>query len=580
MPANSVISFEGGSFSNGTLNGNGTIIQDNQFFSFIKSNMALEGNFILTQVIANWFDEPTDSDMFQKACDFAYAVVLANYTYYSHSSLTVTCLSKSYYMSKGIYIPVGVSFNGNKATFFPKNNWITSDFMFKININRDENTTWEKEYPGNICDEFCNVNYSNPDNLLCHFILGADSRSLHNIYAFRPAIFYKQVYQYIDNKHFENIIISGKNSSFTFNSSDPYTYNIQWYLGDACEINHISDDASIYIGGGANVSIRNAINTTVLVSESRNIILENFHNENGIIELQRSSVILRNAYFYAKEEGNIFITGQYATGSELNLENVFMGNLLNLPDFNTYYPITDNSAFKCSRIIAKNVYGLINNGLGGHNSGNTILLKYKNLISGKTHLINPNGETINAEHLVNRWMFFNSDNISAINWQNGTGSNSEYIKTLYIVDEQRKLKLRLSDVLAEEVYVQSQDSTKSYLATMYSFGQTIQQLTNLIVKIFVGASSGNYNRYYDFPVVMQNKEHFILTEDGIDGLKQKISGTFSTNYTPCTKYKSDGYTVMVWLTGAQTPTLGNWEIGDSVILSDGKEYKYNGTGWY
>ena len=69
--------------------------------------------------------------------------------------------------------------------------------------------------------------------------------------------------------------------AFPLNKQISDTYRIQWYLGDASEINHISDGVSIYIGGGANASIRNSINATVYVSSCRNILLESFHNELG-----------------------------------------------------------------------------------------------------------------------------------------------------------------------------------------------------------------------------------------------------------------------------------------------------------
>lgn len=69
-------------------------------------------------------------------------------------------------------------------------------------------------------------------------------------------------------------------------------------------------------------------------------------------------------YFYAQPEGNIFFKGVYNIGSELFLENLFFGYLTKLENFNSYYPIVNLSTFENSKISAKNVYGLINDGGG------------------------------------------------------------------------------------------------------------------------------------------------------------------------------------------------------------------------
>lgn len=65
----------------------------------------------------------------------------------------------------------------------------------------------------------------------------------------------------------------------------------------------------------------------------------------GAIIAERSSIIMKNAYFYANQNGNILITGQYNVGSELFLENVFFRKFISLTDFNSYYPIVSLSTF-------------------------------------------------------------------------------------------------------------------------------------------------------------------------------------------------------------------------------------------
>lgn len=96
MPADCVLSFEGGSISNGTLTGLNTVINDNRLYGFIKSNMQLAGSFNIEKVIANWFVEVEDYKMFQRAFDFAYAISEAQKTYFSSSSIFVTCFAMSY----------------------------------------------------------------------------------------------------------------------------------------------------------------------------------------------------------------------------------------------------------------------------------------------------------------------------------------------------------------------------------------------------------------------------------------------------------------------------------------------------
>ena len=114
---------------------------------------------------------------------------------------------------------------------------------------------------------------------------------------------------------------------------------------------------------------------------------------------------------------------------------------------------------------------------------------------------------------------------------------------------------------------------------MYNSGSSIQQLTNLLVRIFVGTTSGRYNSYYDFGVVMQNQENFILREYGIDGLVHKRTDNIDVNYTPCISYTCDGYNVSVKLLNNQLPTIGSWLVGDKIFFPNGKIYQYNGTGW-
>ena len=81
------------------------------------------------------------------------------------------------------------------------------------------------------------------------------------------------------------------------------------------------------------------------------------------------------------------------------------------------------------------------------------------------------------------------------------------MRVLYIVDDVRKLKLLGGSLTDGEVLVNSIDSTFAYRATMYNSGSSIQQLTNLLVRIFVGTTSGRYNSYYDFGVVPNNQEN-------------------------------------------------------------------------
>ena len=243
------------------------------------------------------------------------------------------------------------------------------------------------------------------------------------------------------------------------------------------------------------------------------------------------------------------------------------------------YPIVSLSTFENSRIVLKNVYGLINNGMNGHNSGNAIMLKYKNKYSNETHYINPNGEIINVGHVVNSFKHLDSNSVLPLTWSNESGSRKAYMRVLYIVDDVRKLKLLGGSLTDGEVLVNSIDSTFAYRATMYNSGSSIQQLTNLLVRIFVGTTSGRYNSYYDFGVVMQNQENFILRENGIDGLVHKRTDNIDVNYTPCISYTCDGYNVSVKLLNNQLPTIGSWLVGDKIFFPNGKIYQYNGTGW-
>lgn len=89
-----MLSFEGGSLNNGVLVGQSTIIKDNQFDGFFKSNLDLTGDYSVMKVIANWFDEIEAYKMFQRAFDFAFSIFEARKTYYSSSSIIGHLLCK------------------------------------------------------------------------------------------------------------------------------------------------------------------------------------------------------------------------------------------------------------------------------------------------------------------------------------------------------------------------------------------------------------------------------------------------------------------------------------------------------
>ena len=78
---------------------------------------------------------------------------------------------------------------------------------------------------------------------------------------------------------------------------------------------------------------------------------------------------------------------------------------------------------------------------------------------------------------------------------------------------------------------------------------------------------------------MQNKETFLLMENGVDGLVHKQTGNIDTDYTACSVYKSDNCNVYVELLDNQLPTQGNWKCGDTIILNNGEKYVYNGKQW-
>lgn len=150
---------------------------------------------------------------------------------------------------------------------------------------------------------------------------------------------------------------------------------------------------------------------------------------------------------------------------------------------------------------------------------------------------------------------------------------------IYIADEERKLKLSWNLLADDENLVQSIDNTFSFRATMYYTGRTIQQLTNLLMRIFVGKTSHNYDSYYDLGLIMQNKENFILTENGIDGLSYKRTDYIDTNYIPCSVYKSENNSVYAELLSNQLPSSNGWKCGDIVVLLNKMMYTYNGIEW-
>lgn len=167
--------------------------------------------------------------------------------------------------------------------------------------------------------------------------------------------------------------------------------------------------------------------------------------------------------------------------------------------------------------------------------------------------------------MVNSFKYFDSNTILPLKWDAGTGNLKAYIKVIYITDD--------------ENIVQSVDNTFSFRATMYDTGRTIQQLTNLLMRIFVGKTSNNYDSYYDFGLVMQNNENFILTENGIDGLSHKRTDYIDTNYIPCSVYKSENNSVYAELLSNQLPSSNGWKCGDIVVLSNKMMYTHNGIEW-
>lgn len=560
IPEGCVLKFEGGSLDNGTLNGTYTSIDGNE--SIFLCNLTISGTFKLTYVLINWFKRNEAYQMFSDAASFAKQCMQNIQQAWQTPSLVLKCICSTYTINDTIRIPTQVSLDGCGSTFVPSNQ-LENKYMFFCNISPEDETTWEQGYPGNVKDFISNFHYSNPSSILTHLIKCGDSRRIQNIQVFRPARLITYTGNYIDNKFISEVAGNMENTNFPLNATSTdtlrQTSKISIGLGDDCVIQHISDGCSIFIGGGANAHINGAINLTISISGSRNIFIENIHNESGIIYLAESSAILKNCYFYAKDDGNIKQFVPYNKYSEIILENCYFGNLQNLSTYQKgYSPIQDT--IKASFI---NCFALDNDGGGGHNSGNAVPILYQN------RYVNPIRYQVNLKTVLEDYVHLslNDANDICLYYPETTGGDT-HIRLLLLADPERQLYFYTKN------YNSDIQVTLPVYINDYSWDSSKTQLTNAVLRIEIG-SSEQYTHYFDVSLIYKKKERLQISYNNTTYYLDSHSFSeidYESNYIPVIEYTRHENNIEALLDSDILPDVSLLTDGDRIITKSNSQY--------
>lgn len=559
IPEGCLLKFEGGSFSNGTIVGSQTRIIGTD--SIFQSNCIVQGGFDVEYVLANWFVRSNSSQMFQAAIDLAKSISNSFTTSnYEFVSVPVKCIPSVYTIDQTISIPVFVSFDGCGSTFAPTDN-LVQKYMFYCNISDTDESTWEIQYPNNVRDSIGNFYFSNPKSLIVHMVKCGDSRIIHNIDAFRPAKAVCYTSNYIDHKVLKDIIISGENWNYALDNTSDDTLSdtscIWLWLGDACVIDGLQG-GSVYVGGGANVRMTSLINVDITISNSRNITIQNIHQESGVIYLSGASLSITDGYFWAQQDGNFRAFALYNNFPELILTNCQFGNLLNLSDFNSWSPVRTDTI----RVIYNNCFALINNGTGGHNSGQAIsLVNLNNKLINPIRCVEDSGEIIEDNLAV-----ASKDSLSYF-YPEETGSGY-HIRLILLVDKDRGLYIPVNK------YMEDIEVSLPVTLTDYNWLESAAKIPGAILRIEIGENS-TYSQYFDMGIVSK-KEGYVKLDlnDSIytfEGLPFK-NIDYSYEYIQVSHYYRNQNNINI-VTNNKLPDVALMSDNDVVTFSNGRQFK-------
>lgn len=163
IPDNSILQFNGGTLSNGTINGNNTVIHSN-LIKIFDDNIFLKGNWNITYIYPEWFgaipykkdvlNNPTGSITLSKALEESNNAFDKLKDILIYTNIHSICLNALYYITKEIDINVtqyynngiNITGNGTDTGFIVQINDISASI---ISINKNSKVISQYDYLSN-----------------------------------------------------------------------------------------------------------------------------------------------------------------------------------------------------------------------------------------------------------------------------------------------------------------------------------------------------------------------------------------------------------------------------------------------
>jgi len=537
-----------------------------------------------------------------------------------------------YNIKKTIYLPLGVSFDGNHSNFIyscPIGNYI-----FKININKN-NEDWEHPQRGHM-DTISNIRMINPKSIADAFGIYSASQvcTFENIESFHMCQTFKRHSEYLDNLTLRNFNINaGKKSS-----DNRYQIEIS-YIGDNLLLDNMAftyereedNNKSIYVNACGGGLIQRITNGTIEIKNSKALTLSGVHQEFGNIILENTQIEI-NGFCHFKTPGlpAIKIKKREAPNGVWDQRSISIKNGMILYDGATYYKEKDyqitgkigypnfsdeldiqlgwvSGAVKIENVFraprrdyteASSLFGItINNTQFMKNSAANSLSSIVNGSSDTT------GETTNWDEsnrgvLINKHISYQINDYGTVlrdfypvNEDLGTNAPTPYFQlgTYYyyacvLLDRDRNIGYTFPDHEQRKIDIGTSGATKMILSFYRHY------YLGMYIRVFRKKRGSNKVYYLDIPVCTSFNDIVDLNEkteygdiwkeiNGVTDVFDSNNNMAFTQIIPqrllpqtCYNYQNLGNNVIVKMPQAPDLSRGTWERGDMIYLENESRY--------
>lgn len=626
---NVTLCFKGGlitSPANIKLTGQNTRINAN-FEQIFGEKIQFAGIWDVRTTHPEWFGDtsmendttPRDcSAMIQKAIDLAYIK--------DRQGGKVVCRSYGKYaLSKCIFLPVGVSFDGGNSDFFPKGTSanLYGGFMFRINDVKGNGNTYNKIAMRGQWDVYSNIRLINFPliNNANHYNYGNNHTNviktgLRGIYCASQFCSFENIHaeglwqtfqrssdssDYLDQISIRNVV-----SAWCRMDSSNNRYQIDMgYIGDNLLVDNIhtyidhndypsgtktwgSNDKHLRVtacGGGV---IQRVINGSIYIAHSKGLVVQGVHQEFGFFTIENSQVEINGVCHFKKPEQPAFLIQARASTGEhriVSIKNTMIQyyhdtdnfSNSNEADMNDIKLNSASAIVKIENVVrsirtnsteVSSLYGIRINHEGfmsnaaGHSLESTIIGSGSNqLVLNKFTVFQPSVFSHVLEPSAYQPFL-----APAFSKQGGASVAKEtyHYKASLLFDKERRLGRNLITVQTITV----NESGKMVGITLRGYNYT-----GCIIRLFrwTGSSStmpdGNVISYIDVPICSSSNLFYDLGNVALFGEKWVTSQSYSSiSLHSCDAYQCSGDNVTI--TTPTLPTAANsWVTGDTVRVT-------------